>query len=322
MLDKINKRQNNFIKKPKIGHKYMQKKHKETFGEFMFSGLNDVGSFFSEMPKKYLSILGDNVPGLSAKMSKVLDNAIENSDSNFEKAVLYYAKGVKTITDNYTIKKFETIVEKCIKNKDVNLVTIKECIGSFKALSDPTLSIDIGDNTYNIDFEAKSIKRDKSNDLSNIININLENKSKKLFNKLGLEHKKIPTLKHNQNLPDNVDGMYRHNDLSLKKNPRVSDKKAEAVAMHEIYHHTQENKGLELKKEEATANAIEKAYLDENQHSSNDVDFDLIYAYTIRQFYEHDELEQLVRTLGGDGSSAKMIYRNAMSTIGLSQNTN
>ena len=150
---------------------------------------------------------------------------------------------------------------------------------------------------------------------SPIININLENKSQKLFKKLGLRHEKIPTLNHNQNLPENIEGMYKKDNLSLKKNPRVSDKKAESVAMHEIYHHTQKDKGLELGQEEAQANKIEKAYLNENQESTEDLDFDLIYAHTIKQFYEHEELEQLVRALGGDASTAKRVYSNAMGVI-------
>lgn len=150
---------------------------------------------------------------------------------------------------------------------------------------------------------------------SNTININLENKSQKLFRKLGLRHEKIPTLNHNQNLPENIEGMYRKDDLSLKKNPRVSDKKAEAVAMHEIYHHTQRDKGLELGHEESQANMIEKAYLNENQEHTEELDFDLIYAYTIKQFYEHEELEQLVLVLGGDASSARRVYSNAIQTI-------
>lgn len=150
---------------------------------------------------------------------------------------------------------------------------------------------------------------------SNTINVNLENKSQKLFKKLGLKHEKIPTLNHDQNLPDNVEGMYRKDDLTLKKNPRVSDKKAEAVAMHEIYHHTQKDKGLELWQEEAQANMIEKAYLNEIEEDSQEIEFDLIYAYTIKQFYEHEELEQLVCILDGDVSSAKKVYSNAMYVI-------
>jgi len=94
-----------------------------------------------------------------------------------------------------------------------------------------------------------------------MINVNLENKSKTLFKKLDLRYEKTPTLKHNQNLPQNIEGMYKKDDLSLRKNPRVGDKKAEAVAMHEIYHHTQKDNKLELKDEEATANMIEKSYL-------------------------------------------------------------
>ena len=150
---------------------------------------------------------------------------------------------------------------------------------------------------------------------SNMININLENKSQKLFKKLGLRHKKIPTLNHNQNLPEKIEGMYRKGELSLKKNPRVSDKKAEAVAMHEIYHHTQKDKGLELEQEESIANMIEKAYLNENQQTSQEIDFDLIYAYTIKQFYEHEELEQLVYSFGGDVSVVRRLYSHAMEVI-------
>jgi hypothetical protein len=150
---------------------------------------------------------------------------------------------------------------------------------------------------------------------TNTININLENKSQKLFKKLGLKHEKIPSLNHNQNLPDNVEGMYKKDNLSLKKNPRVSDKKAEAVAMHEIYHHTQKDKGLELGQEEAQANMIEKVYLNEIQEDLQEIEFDLIYAYTIKQFYEHEELEQLVCILGGDVSSAKRVYSHAMEVI-------
>ena len=163
-------------------------------------------------------------------------------------------------------------------------------------------------------YTSKTVPKKKT-DSSNVININLENKSQKLFKKLGLRHEKIPTLKHNQNLPEKVEGMYRKDDLSLKKNPRVSDKKAEAVAMHEIYHHIQKDKGLELESEESTANMIEKAYLNENQETSQEPDFDLIYAYTIKQFYEHEELEQLVHILGGDRFSAKRVYSNAMYVI-------
>lgn len=158
--------------------------------------------------------------------------------------------------------------------------------------------------------------------VSPIINVDLENKSHKLFKKLGLKHEKIPTLNHNQNLPSNVEGMYKKDDLSLKKNPRVSDKKAEAVAMHEIYHHSQKDKGLDLGQEETQANMIEKAYLNENQQDTQEIDFDLIYAYTIKQFYEHEELEKLVCILGGDGSSVRRIYSNAMCVITESKTKN
>ncbi len=147
------------------------------------------------------------------------------------------------------------------------------------------------------------------------INISLDNRAKSLFDGLGLSYQKIPTLNHNQNLPSKIEGVYKKDNLSLRKNPRVSDKKAEAVAMHEIYHHTQKDKGLELGQEEAQANRIEKAYLGENQESAGEVDFDLIYAYTIKQFYEHNELEEFVRLFGGDKLSARRVYSNAIHVI-------
>jgi len=147
------------------------------------------------------------------------------------------------------------------------------------------------------------------------INVNLDNRAKGLFDSLGLSYQKIPTLNHNEKLPDQIEGVYKKDNLSLRKNPRVSDKKAEAVAMHEIYHHIQKDKGMNLADEEQGANLIEQAYLNENQQASQEPDFDLIYAHTIRQFYEHDELEQLVRVFGGDSSSARRLYSNAMRVI-------
>ena len=151
------------------------------------------------------------------------------------------------------------------------------------------------------------------------INVNLDNRAKGLFDSLGLSYQKIPTLNHNEKLPDQIEGVYKKDNLSLRKNPRVSDKKAEAVAMHEIYHYIQKDKGMNLADEEQGANLIEQAYLNENQQASQEPDFDLIYAHTIRQFYEHDELEQLVRVFGGDTSSARRLYSNAMSVISEAQ---
>ena len=147
------------------------------------------------------------------------------------------------------------------------------------------------------------------------INVNLDNRAKGLFDGMGLSYQKIPTLNHNQKLPDQIEGVYRKDNLSLRKNPRVSDKKAEAVAMHEIYHHIQRDKGMNLVDEEQEANLIEKAYLSENQEVSQEPDFDLIYAHTIRQFYEHDELEKLVRIFGGNADIARRLYSSAMLLI-------
>ena len=150
---------------------------------------------------------------------------------------------------------------------------------------------------------------------TNSININLENRAKAFFSSLGLNLQKIPTLHHNDKLPNKIEGSYTKDNLSLRKNPRVSDKKAEAVAMHEIYHHTQKDKGLELENEEATANMIEKAYLNENQKNSQEFNFDLIYAYTIKQFYEHNELDKLVYLFGGDKEIARRLYMRAMGIV-------
>ncbi|CAA6801624.1 MAG: SH3 domain-containing protein [uncultured Sulfurovum sp.] len=174
--------------------------------------------------------------------------------------------------------------------------------------------------TLHLQSMAKGIQKKYAYAPAENINVNLENKAKKLFTKLNLPYEKIPTLRHNEKLPSKIEGMYQKDKLSLRKNPRVSDKKAESVAMHEIYHHTQKDKGLELGQEEAQANKIEKAYLNENQERQEALDFDLIYAHTIKQFYEHEELEQLVRTLGGDASSARRVYANAMEVIAEAKN--
>jgi len=85
--------------------------------------------------------------------------------------------------------------------------------------------------------------------------------------------------------------------------------------MHEIYHHTQKDKGLELGQEEAQANMIEKAYLNEIGKDSQEIEFDVIYAYTIKKFYDMEELEPLVCAMGGDISSSRRIYSNAIHTI-------
>jgi hypothetical protein len=85
--------------------------------------------------------------------------------------------------------------------------------------------------------------------------------------------------------------------------------------MHEIYHHIQKDKGLSTEEEEAEANMVEEAYLNENQESNNAPDFDLIYAHTIKKFYEMHELERLVNIFGGDGQSARVLYSNAMHII-------
>ena len=147
------------------------------------------------------------------------------------------------------------------------------------------------------------------------INVDLEHKAKKLFNKLNLKFDKIPTLNHDEGLAEGVEGQYGQEKLSVRKNPRVSDKKAEAVVMHEIYHHIQKDKGLSLEEEEAEANMVEEAYLNENQETNNSPDFDLIYAHTIKKFYEMHELERLVNIFGGDGQSARVLYSNAMQII-------
>ena len=148
------------------------------------------------------------------------------------------------------------------------------------------------------------------------INISLENRAKTLFSKLGLNFQKIPTLHHNSNLPDKIEGSYSKENLSLRKNPRVSDKKAEAVAMHELYHHIQKDKGMNLSEEEHIAEEIEEIYLNQNQKKlEEDIDFDLIYAYTIKQFYEHDELDRLVSIFGGDISISRIVHSRAMSII-------
>ena len=147
------------------------------------------------------------------------------------------------------------------------------------------------------------------------INVDLEHKAKRLFNKLNLKFDKIPTLNHDEGLAENVEGMYNQEKLSVKRNPRVSDKKAEAVVMHEIYHHIKKDKGLSIEEEEAEANMVEEAYLNENQESNNAPDFDLIYAHTIKKFYEMHELERLVNIFGGDGQSARVLYSNAMQII-------
>jgi len=154
-----------------------------------------------------------------------------------------------------------------------------------------------------------------NSDAQSSINVDLEHKAKRLFNRLNLRFDKIPTLSHNEGLAEGVEGMYSQASLSVRKNPRVSDRKAEAVVMHEIYHHIQKDKGLSLEEEEAGAKKIEEAYLNESQESNNAPDFDLIYAYTIKKFYEMNELDNLVNMFGGDGQSARVLYSNAMHII-------
>ena len=162
--------------------------------------------------------------------------------------------------------------------------------------------------------EKSHMSQKKRKETSNI-NVDLEHKAKVFFNKLNLKFDKIPTLSHDEGLAEDVDGMYDQEKLSVRKNPRVSDKKAEAVVMHEIYHHIQKDKGLSLEEEEAGAKKIEEAYLNENQESNDAPDFDLIYAHTIKKFYEMNELERLVNIFGGDGQSARVLYSNAMQII-------
>ena len=154
-----------------------------------------------------------------------------------------------------------------------------------------------------------------NSDAQSSINVDLEHKAKRLFNRLNLRFDKIPTLSHNEGLAEGVEGMYSQASLSVRKNPRVSDRKAEAVVMHEIYHHIQKDKGLSLEEEEAGAKKIEEAYLNESQESNDAPDFDLIYAYTIKKFYEMNELDNLVNMFGGDGQSARVLYSNAMHII-------
>ena len=158
------------------------------------------------------------------------------------------------------------------------------------------------------------VSQKKRKEMSSI-NIDLEHKAKRIFNKLNLRFDKIPTLSHDEGLAENIEGTYAQENLSVKKNPRVSDKKAEAVVMHEIYHHIQKDKGLSLEEEEAEANMVEEAYLNENQETNSAPDFDLIYAHTIKTFYENHELERLVNIFGGDGQSARVLYSNAMQII-------
>ena len=163
-------------------------------------------------------------------------------------------------------------------------------------------------------LKKKSIFQ-KKRQYQSSINVDLEHKAKRLFQKLNLPVAKIPTLNHEENLGEKVEGMYHQEALVVRKNPRVSDKKAEAVVMHEIYHHIQKDKGLSSEEEEAEANMVEEAYLNENQEASNTPDFDLIYAYTIKKFYEMHELEELVNVFGGDGQSARVLYSSAMQII-------
>ena len=162
--------------------------------------------------------------------------------------------------------------------------------------------------------EKSHMPQKKRKETSNI-NVDLEHKAKVFFNKLNLKFDKLPTLSHDEGLDENVEGTYAQEKLSVRKNPRVSDKKAEAVVMHEIYHHIQKDKGLSLEEEEAGAKKIEEAYLNENPKPNNAPDFDLIYAHTIQKFYEMNELERLVNIFGGDGQSARVLYSNAMQII-------
>jgi len=155
----------------------------------------------------------------------------------------------------------------------------------------------------------------ESREAQSSINVDLEHKAKRLFNRLNLRFDKIPTLIHNEGLAEGVEGMYSQASLSVRKNPRVSDRKAEAVVMHEIYHHIQKDKGLSVEEEEAGAKKIETAYLNESPEPQKAPDFDLIYAYTIKKFYEMNELENLVNMFGGDGQSARVLYSNAMHII-------
>ncbi len=114
-------------------------------------------SVFSSM-----KIVAKDIPTISPKMNKALDEAIENTDDNFVKGVLYFAKGVKTVSDNYLLDRYAEIANKCINEIDnklnneylISTREIKACIGSLKDLASPEFSIKTDYGTYGLDPEG------------------------------------------------------------------------------------------------------------------------------------------------------------------------
>ena len=106
----------------------------------MKTGIPEAWEGTKETLPVVANTLIEEIPQLSSKMTKVLDDAIEKEDNPFVKSVLLYAKGVKNVSDSYTVDKYANIVENCIKKKDddsnYSIQDIKSCIESFKDLAE------------------------------------------------------------------------------------------------------------------------------------------------------------------------------------------
>ena len=85
-------------------------------------------------------------------------------------------------------------------------------------------------------------------------NIDMESKAKRFFKSIGMNISKLPTIHQNINMPENVEGVYKSGNINVAKNFRVSDKKAESVVMHELYHHIAKDRNIS--EEEQNANEI------------------------------------------------------------------
>jgi hypothetical protein len=141
----------------------------------------------------------------------------------------------------------------------------------------------------NADFydQYKTSKNQKKQKQHVSKNVSIENKAKRFFKSQKIPFSKMPNITHSPDMPSSIEGVYTKGAIHLAKNFRVSDKKAEAVAMHEIYHHLAKDKSIDI--EEQNANEIEKLYENQiqEQHMSKQEIYDELYKRVKKLMIEH-----------------------------------
>lgn len=116
-------------------------------------------------------------------------------------------------------------------------------------------------------------------------NISIENKVDKFFKSLKIHNYKNVNIFHKQDLPSNIEGMQEGNNIFLSKNFRVSNKKTEAILMHEVLHFAHRTK--KIKDDEKLANKIENAYLNHSKkYEINEQEvYDRLYLKVRKLFF-------------------------------------